>query len=68
MRSSMSFHPVINIKGCYASVMGLPLCHIVRTLEKMLIRSDPGVAEACQEYLNYQCPVSESILNFERVV
>ena len=62
------FHPVINMQGCYASVMGLPLCHIVRTLEKIFIEADRGVAKACQEYLNYQCPVSESILNFERVV
>jgi MAF protein len=62
------FHPVINLKGCYAGVMGLPLCHITRTLEKMLVVSDAGIAKACQEYLGYHCPVSESILNFERVV
>ncbi|OGO21160.1 MAG: septum formation protein Maf [Chloroflexi bacterium RBG_16_51_16] len=61
------FHPVVNLQGCYASVMGLPLCHIVRTLQRMLVQADPGVAKACQEHLNYQCPVSESILNFERV-
>ena len=26
------FHPVENMKGCYASVMGLPLCHLIRVL------------------------------------
>jgi MAF protein len=25
------FHPVEGFAGCYASVMGLPLCHLVRT-------------------------------------
>ena len=28
------FHPVENMKGCYASVMGLPLCHLIRVLRK----------------------------------
>ena len=26
------FHPVESMSGCYASVMGLPLCHLTRTL------------------------------------
>ena len=33
------FCPVARLRGCYASVMGLPLCHLVRLLSKAL---DPG--------------------------
>ncbi len=29
------FHPVESMQGCYASVMGLPLCHLVRSLQKI---------------------------------
>ncbi len=61
------FDPVDNLQGCYASVMGLPLCHIVRTLRKMEFPVDPAVAQNCQEYLDYACPVSKSILNFQTV-
>ena len=27
------FSPVANLEGCYANVMGLPLCHLKRTLD-----------------------------------
>ena len=32
---NQAFHPVIDFRGCFASVMGLPLCHLTRTLGKM---------------------------------
>ena len=31
------FHPVEDFSGCFANVMGLPLCHVARSLRK------PGV-------------------------
>jgi septum formation protein len=61
------FHPVGDMRGCYASVMGLPLCHLVRVLQKMEIRSNPEIPANCQTYLHYQCPVSRSILRGEQV-
>ena len=57
-----SFRPVINFSHCYASVMGLPLCHLVRTLRKIGIPSVLDVPAACQENLLYDCPVFDPIL------
>ncbi len=61
------FQPVEKMEGCYASVMGLPLCHLVRALRLLGVPPRGDVPVACQTYLNYQCPVSRSILNGEAV-
>jgi len=61
------FHPVENMKGCYASVMGLPLCHLIRVLQRMGAYPNADVPAACQSLLRYQCPVSPAILRGERV-
>lgn len=57
------FHPVENLSGCFANVMGLPLCHLSRTLRKLGIHSSQDVPHACQVHLDYTCPVFEDILN-----
>jgi predicted house-cleaning NTP pyrophosphatase (Maf/HAM1 superfamily) len=56
------FNPVHNLQGCYANVMGLPLCHLTRVL--MRLGLDPGldVPTACQQSLRYACSVFEDIL------
>jgi len=56
------FHPVSQMTGCYASVMGLPLCHLHRSLLKFGIRIEEDIAAACQAHLTYDCPVFQSIL------
>jgi predicted house-cleaning NTP pyrophosphatase (Maf/HAM1 superfamily) len=56
------FHPVSQMSGCYASVMGLPLCHILRNLNKFSIKIEEDLASACQSYLSYDCPVFQTIL------
>jgi septum formation protein len=61
------FHPVKNMKGCTASVMGLPLCHLLRVLQKMDIRPEADIPAACQSLLQYQCPVSSAILRGEQI-
>jgi septum formation protein len=70
------FHPVPcgnrdyhveNFSGCYASVMGLPLCHLVRTLCKMGIAPPADVPAACQAHLQYTCPISAAILRGETI-
>jgi len=61
------FQPVESISGCYASVMGLPLCHLVRVLAKIGVVPDGDVPANCQTYLQYQCPVSSAILRGEQV-
>lgn len=61
------FQPVESMRGCYASVMGLPMCHVTRMLQKLDIHTEPSteMPTACQKLLSYQCPVSSAILRNE---
>ena len=59
------FQPVESMRGCYASVMGLPMCHVLRALQKFDVHPEADVPMACQNLLNYECPVSSAILNGE---
>jgi len=56
------FHPVDHLEGCYASVMGLPLCHLQRTLRRFGILPTVNLPQACQTEIKYTCPVYEEIL------
>jgi MAF protein len=59
------FHPVETMTGCFANVVGLPLCHLQRTLQKWNIQFDVDLPAACQRHLGYECPVTKKILNWE---
>lgn len=59
------FKPVEMLTGCYANVVGLPLCHLLRTLEKFGILPQFNLPQACQRTLQYQCDVYESVLKGE---
>jgi MAF protein len=61
------FRPVEKLSGCYAGVMGLPMCHLLRSLRKLDLYSAADVPTECQTYLDYQCPVSSAILRGEQV-
>ncbi len=61
------FHPVELMQGCYASVMGLPLCHLTRSLQKLEFAPNSNIAEACQFALGYACPISGAVLRGEMV-
>jgi len=61
------FQPVENMRGCFASVMGLPLCHLTRALRKLGVTPNTDIPGNCQTYLQYQCPVSRPILRGEQV-
>ena len=56
------FHPVDGLTGCYASVMGLPLCHLVVSLRQFGWAAPDDLPERCQQSLHYRCPVFEEIL------
>lgn len=56
------FRPVEDLRGCYASVMGLPLCHLTRTLRKLGIDPPADSAQACQSKLNYSCSIYAAVL------
>lgn len=59
------FRPVESMRGCYASVMGLPMCHVLRALQKFDVYPEADVPTACQNLLSYECPVSNAILRGE---
>jgi septum formation protein len=61
------FHPVENFHGCYACVVGLPLCHLVRSMARLGFSPFNDVPAVCQANMNYQCPVYEAILRGEDV-
>jgi septum formation protein len=56
------FQPVVDMRGCYASVMGLPLCHLTVLLGQLDIRPQADIPKNCQAALNYDCPVFRAIL------
>jgi septum formation protein len=56
------FNPARPLRGCYANVVGLPLCNLLRTLKKAGVYARNDVPRACQAALEYECPVFEMIL------
>jgi MAF protein len=57
------FHPVDEIEGCYASVMGLPLCHLARCLRNWDIEPATDVPTACQSHTRHRCTIFLEIVN-----
>ena len=57
------FHPVERLQGCFANVMGLPLCHLARSLYQVDITPIVDVPQACQAALEYDCPVFQQVLH-----
>ena len=60
------FNPAENFAHCFANVMGLPLCHVARSLRKLGVEPVNDVPKACQAYLSYDCPVYELIVSGDR--
>jgi len=56
------FHPVAEIEGCYASVMGLPLCHLARGLRNWRVEPTTDLPTACQAHTNHRCVVYQEIM------
>jgi len=47
------------MRECFANVMGLPLCHVVRNLPEA---PPVDVPTACQAHTGYQCPIYREVL------
>lgn len=68
-----AFHPVARFGGCYASVMGLPMCHLLRALRRAgAIQGGNSltgatIRQVCRDNLNYDCPISEAVIRGEAV-
>jgi septum formation protein len=57
------FRPVENLHGCYANVMGLPLCYLMRMLEAFDVPMDVDIAHSCQTTLDYPCSIFRQVLS-----
>jgi MAF protein len=60
-----AFQPVERaaFRDCFANVMGLPLCHLLRRLRRLGQDALTDLPTACQAFIPYQCPVFEGILS-----
>lgn len=56
------FHPVEGLDGCFANVMGLPLCHLKRSIAHFGLTPQVDIPQACQAAIGYDCPVYHQIL------
>jgi MAF protein len=56
------FDPVTQIEGCYASVMGLPLCHLARGLRDWGVEPATDLPTACQAHTGHRCAVYQGIM------
>jgi MAF protein len=61
------FEPVQKISGCFANVMGLPLCHFERSLRGLGFGVRKGVPYRCMRELAYTCPIFKRVLAGEDV-
>jgi septum formation protein len=59
----VGFHPVEDFTGCFASVMGMPLCHLKRSLREMGVQLEADTFSACFENLSYHCPIHQQVLD-----
>lgn len=62
-----AFHPALGFAGCFASVMGMPLCHLERTLRKLRDYDPANLADICQKKLKYECPITGRVLAGEKI-
>ncbi len=56
------FDPAPDFFGCFANVMGLPLCHLAVLMTEMGIETDDQVAKRCQDSIDYRCPIYAEVL------
>lgn len=55
------FHPVQELHGCYANVMGLPVCRLARLLEEFNLPVKSDLVAACERTLNAPCPILRQV-------
>ena len=55
------FRPVEALSGCYANVVGLPLCHLARALQSFGLTAVSDLPQKCQAYLQYDCTVYSQV-------
>jgi len=59
------FKPVEKLQGCYANVMGLPVCFLARLLSGFDVHSRVDIAQACQTTLVFPCQIFRQVLSIK---
>lgn len=62
-----AFHPAIRFNGCMASVMGLSLCHMERTLRNFCAYQKTDWPAICQFNLKYTCLITGRVMAGEDI-
>ena len=57
-----TFRPVQNLQGCYANVMGLPVCQVSRMLAEVGCPPAADIAKECQQALDFPCKIYRQAL------
>jgi septum formation protein len=57
-----AFHPSVGFAGCFPSVMGMPLCHLERTLRKIEGYHQMDMAGICRKNIKYNCPITTRVM------
>jgi MAF protein len=55
------FNPVAHISGCYANVVGLPLCHLGQILKRLGVNFREEIIQECRLNGEYQCRLVDRI-------
>lgn len=61
------FQPVENLQGCFASVMGLPVCRLTGLLEQFELAPESSATIRCQVENQTDCQLSSATLRGELV-
>ncbi|MGC8838481.1 MAG: Maf family protein [Anaerolineae bacterium] len=56
------FRPVAELHGCYAGVLGFPLCHFGRTLRSLGLAHPADIPALCQRHTGIPCRVHPEVL------
>lgn len=61
----VSFNPVKleTMRGCFANVMGLPICHLLRMMRDLGVDSAQDVPAVCQSHNHFDCKMYSQILD-----
>lgn len=60
---NIGFNPVQRLEGCYANVVGLPLCHLTKILRQLDEIPDRQTRIACDDTDHYRCAIRDVVLN-----
>lgn len=67
-----AFHPVAEYEGCYAGVVGLPLCHLDKLLRKVGVVPSAPVSESCrfrrQGLCEMNCAEVQSAMSIRKAI